>query len=63
MWQAQWKIAEREERRKSQFPDRLILGHIVKNYMTVILLFRQMGGYQGFIILKARVGFAVYQNL
>ncbi len=43
-------ISEREERRKKQFPVRLLLGHIMNNYMTVILKIRQMGRYQGFIM-------------
>lgn len=49
MWQAQKKIMEREERRKNDFPVGIILGHMMKNCMTVIVLKRQMGRYRGFM--------------
>ena len=34
--QAQRKTEEREERRKDRYPAGLLLGHGVKNHMTVI---------------------------
>lgn len=46
MWQAQKKIMEREERRKNWFPVRLVLGHMMKNHMTVILLLNRWGAIE-----------------
>lgn len=45
---------EREERRKDWFPVRVVLGHIVKNYMTVILLLRRWGAIED-LLQKAEV--------
>lgn len=54
MWQAQKKIMEREERRKNWFPVRLVLGHMMKNHMTVILLLNRWGAIED-LLQKAEV--------